>query len=77
MWELTAVVELDEKGRVLIPAEIRKRFHSTRFKVSTDGRVVELEPLATLDELRGKFRHIIKSEWEELEEGGEEFVTKR
>ena len=74
---MSAVVELDEKGRVLIPAEIRRRIKSRRFKVSTRGGVVELEPLATLAELKGKYRHLIKSDWEALEEKSEDLVWKR
>jgi bifunctional DNA-binding transcriptional regulator/antitoxin component of YhaV-PrlF toxin-antitoxin module len=77
MWDMSAIVELDEKGRVLIPAEIRNKIRSRRFKVSTRGKVVELEPLPSLDQLRGKYRDLIKEGWEELEEAGEEFVTRR
>ena len=72
-----SIVELDDKGRVLIPAEIRRKVRSRRFKVSARGDVVELEPLPSLDQLRGKYRDLIKEEWDELEEAGEEFVLKR
>ncbi len=74
---MNAIVEVDDKGRVLIPAEIRKRFRSRRFKVSARGNVVELEPLAAVEQLRGKYRHLIKSEWNELEEKAEEYVKRR
>ena len=74
---MSAIVDLDEKGRVLIPAEIRRKIRSRRFRVSTHGGVVELEPLATLEELKGKYRHRIKSEWDVLEEKSEELVWKR
>jgi bifunctional DNA-binding transcriptional regulator/antitoxin component of YhaV-PrlF toxin-antitoxin module len=74
---MSAIVELDEKGRLLIPAEIRRKIRGRRFKVSARGGVVELEPLEKVEELRGKFRHVIKHDWEELEEMGEEFVAKR
>lgn len=75
-WEMS-IVELDDKGRVLIPAEIRRKVRSRRFKVSARGDVVELEPLPSLDQLRGKYRDLIKEEWDELEEAGEDFVLKR
>jgi bifunctional DNA-binding transcriptional regulator/antitoxin component of YhaV-PrlF toxin-antitoxin module len=75
-WEMS-VVELDDKGRVLIPAEIRRRVKATRFKVSVRGNVVELEPLDRVESLRGKYRDVIRHDWEELEEMGEEYVTKR
>ncbi|MDG6988655.1 MAG: AbrB family transcriptional regulator [Nitrososphaerota archaeon] len=74
---MSAIVEFDDKGRVLIPAEIRRKIRGRRFKVSTRGDVVELEPLATLAELRGKYRHLIKSDWEALEEKSEALVWKR
>ncbi|MDE1854307.1 MAG: hypothetical protein KGI38_11260 [Thaumarchaeota archaeon] len=74
---MSAIVELDEKGRVLIPAEIRHKIRSRRFKVSTRGDIVELEPLTRLEELKGKYRHRIKSDWEVLEEKSEDLVWKR
>ncbi|MDG7012468.1 MAG: hypothetical protein JRN17_05200 [Nitrososphaerota archaeon] len=74
---MSAVVELDEKGRVLIPAEIRHKLTSRRLKVSMRGDVVELEPLPGLKELKGKYRHRIRSDWEALEEMSEDLVWKR
>lgn len=74
---MDSIVELDDKGRVLIPAEIRRAVGSRRFKITARGRVVELEPLATLDEVKGKYRRRIKSDWDALEEKGEELVWKR
>ena len=74
---MSAIVELDEKGRVLIPAEIRRKIRSRRFRVSTRGDIVELQPLATLEEIKGKYRHRIKSDWEVLEEKSEDLVWKR
>ena len=77
MWELSAVVELDDKGRILIPAEIRRKIGGRRFKVTAHGNKVELEPLEGLEELRGKYRHRIKSDWDTLEEKSEDLVWKR
>jgi len=74
---MAAIVELDDKGRILIPAGIRRRVRSRRFKVTTSGGRVQLEPLVEVTELRGKYRARIKAEWVELEEKGEEYVTKR
>lgn len=71
---MSAVVESDEKGRILLPIELRRKFKAKRFKVTTDGRYIELQPIAGIEGLRGKYRNAIKSEWEELEEKGEEFV---
>jgi DNA-binding transcriptional regulator/RsmH inhibitor MraZ len=74
---MTAIVEADSKGRVLIPAEMRKQLQSNRFVVTKRGRRLELEPLPKAEELRGKYRKLIKADWEELEEQGEEFVSKQ
>ncbi len=73
---MSVVIEADEKGRILLPAEIRRRFKTRRFKVTPKGNRVELEPLKGVAELKGKYRHLIKSEWEELEERAEELVSK-
>ena len=75
MWGMEAVVEADGKGRILIPAEIRRRYGSNRFKVTVKEGHMELEPLVEAGELRGKYRNLIKSEWSELEERGEDFVA--
>lgn len=71
---LSAIVEVDEKGRILIPAEVRKHLHSKRFKVTTSRDRIELEPLPAPEDLRGKYRKVIRREWEELEEMGEKYV---
>lgn len=74
--DMAAVVEADEKGRILLPVEMRRKFRAKRFKVTAKKGRLELEPLAGVEELRGKYRHIIKSEWDELEENAEELVSK-
>lgn len=72
---MSVVVEADEKGRVLLPIEVRRKLKSRRFRIILkDGRL-ELEPLPNAKELKGKYRNIIRSEWEELEERAEEFVS--
>jgi len=40
---MSAVVEADEKGRILIPAEVRRRYGSNRFKVTVKDDHMELE----------------------------------
>jgi bifunctional DNA-binding transcriptional regulator/antitoxin component of YhaV-PrlF toxin-antitoxin module len=72
---MSAVVEADEKGRILLPIEMRRKFGTRRFKVSAKGDHLELEPLATVEELKGKYRSLIRSEWEELEEKSERLVS--
>lgn len=65
---------MDEKGRILLPLELRKRMHVRRFQVTVKGNKIELEPIQGLAELKGKYRDLIGSEWEELEEKGEDLV---
>ena len=74
---MSVVVEADEKGRILIPAEMRRRAGSRRFKVVAVEDHLELHPLPSAQSVKGKYKGIIKREWEELEEKAEEFVTKR
>ncbi|MBI3859138.1 MAG: AbrB family transcriptional regulator [Thaumarchaeota archaeon] len=72
---MNAVVEVDEKGRILLPLELRKKLKSKRFKVKADDHGVKLEPIADFRSLRGKYRDSISSDWEELEEKGEQLVS--
>jgi bifunctional DNA-binding transcriptional regulator/antitoxin component of YhaV-PrlF toxin-antitoxin module len=73
---MNAIVEADEKGRILLPIELRRKFNSKRFEVTTKAEEIILKPVAGIEELKGKYRTIIKSDWEELEERGEDFVEK-
>ena len=72
---MSAIVEADEKGRILLPIEMRRKLKSRRFKVTAKGVKIELESIADVLELKGKYREVIASEWEELEEKGEELVS--
>jgi bifunctional DNA-binding transcriptional regulator/antitoxin component of YhaV-PrlF toxin-antitoxin module len=69
------VVELDQKGRALLPASLRRKLGAKRFEVRlVDGRI-ELVPLQTLKSLKGKYRNRLKTPWPELEEKAERFVS--
>lgn len=72
---MTAVIEADKKGRILLPREFRRRMKSKRFKVIAVGDKIELQAIKSASELRGKYKNLIKLEWEELEEKGEDFVA--
>jgi hypothetical protein len=72
---MSAVVEADEEGRILLPLEMRRRLRANRFKTTEKGDHLELQPLARVEELRGKYRQVIRSECEELEDKAEEFVS--
>lgn len=73
---MSIVVEVDERGRILIPSEIRHRFKVRRYKMTPKKDRLELEPLEDVDDLYLKFARKIKSDWETLEEKSEEFVSK-
>ena len=73
-WEMSAIVEADEKGRILLPIEVRRKFRARRYKVTAREDRIEIQPLVGVKELKGKYRDIITGEWDELEEKGAEFV---
>jgi bifunctional DNA-binding transcriptional regulator/antitoxin component of YhaV-PrlF toxin-antitoxin module len=73
-WAILTVVELDEKGRALLPAGLRKKLGARRFQVKlVEGRI-ELVPIQDLKALRGKYRDRIRTSWVKLEEKAEKFV---
>ena len=69
------VVTLGSKGRLTLPAEVRSKIKATRFLVVFEGNSIRLIPLPDPLELKGS----VKIPWsiEELEEAGEEFVSRR
>ncbi len=73
---MSIVVEADKRGRILIPSEIRRKFKTRRYKMTPKKDRLELEPLEDVDTLYLKFAQKISSDWETLEEKGEEFVSK-
>jgi len=68
------VVELDEKGRALLPASVRRKVKSRRFQVKLRGERIELLPIESLKTLKGKYKGRLKTSWEILEEKAERFV---
>jgi DNA-binding transcriptional regulator/RsmH inhibitor MraZ len=74
---MAAVIEADKKGRILLPREFRRRNKSKRFKMTILGDKIELQAIKSPSELRGKYKNLIKSEWEDLEAKGEDFVNDR
>ena len=64
----TATVELDEKGRVHIPASVRRELKARRFKLSLDKGRILMEPVERAEVVRGKYKGLLKVNMEELEE---------
>lgn len=76
-WVTLTVVELDRKGRTLLPASVRKKVASRRFEVKVSKGRIELIPLEGVGSLKGKYAASVKSSWRELEEKAEVFVNQR
>lgn len=68
------VIELDKKGRALLPAAIRKKLDTRRFEARLVGGHIELIPLEDLKSLKGKYRNRLRTPWTKLEEMSERFV---
>ena len=71
------VVELDRKGRALLPASVRKKVGSRRFEVKVSKGRIEFIPLEGVKSLRGKYATSVRSSWQELEDKAEILVIKR
>ena len=69
------VVTLSSRGRLTFPAEVRARIKATKFLVVFEGNSIRLIPLPDPLKLKGSLE--IPWSIEELEEAGEEFVSKR
>ncbi len=77
--EEVAVVEMDDRGRVLIPSPIRRRLKSRVFtlRLLSEGALL-LRPIGEeVEEMGGKYRGVIKTQsFEELEEAQEELLRR-
>lgn len=71
-----SIVRMDDKGRILIPKELRKKSKNRIFiaKLDEDGAII-LEPVdKRVEELGGKYRDLIRKKMEEVEEAEEELL---
>ncbi|KXB02463.1 hypothetical protein AKJ44_00290 [candidate division MSBL1 archaeon SCGC-AAA261F17] len=67
-------VTLDSRGRLLLPAEIRRELGTQRFILKKKGGKLELEPLPAPESVKSKHKKLIKVSLEELEETQEKFI---
>ncbi len=77
-WEelaKTMTVEVDAKGRVHIPAAVRRELKARRFKLSLEKGRILMEPVKAPETVRGKYKGLVKVSLEALEEAQERFVT--
>ncbi|MGY0287337.1 MAG: AbrB/MazE/SpoVT family DNA-binding domain-containing protein [Candidatus Methanodesulfokora washburnensis] len=73
-----SIVRMDDKGRILIPKELRKKNKNRIFiaKIDEDGAII-LEPVdKRVEELGGKYRDLIRKKMKEIEEAEEELLRK-
>ena len=73
------VVSMDDRGRILIPKDIRRRIKAKLFTIElTDNNSIVLKPIVSeVFELAGKFKGLLKyRSIEELEEKQEEYVKR-
>jgi len=74
------IVSMDDHGRILIPANIRKKIKVKVFSLELrdDGSTLLKPPVNEVLELAGKFKRLLKyNELEELEEVQEKYLLKR
>ncbi len=73
------VVSMDDRGRILVPKDIRRRVKARIFTIelTSDGSIV-LKPVANeVLELAGKFKGLLKyRSIEDLEEKQEEYLKR-
>lgn len=69
-------VELDRKGRVIIPSQVRKKVRARRFELSVvgDSKIV-MESLQSPEMVRGKYKGLFKGKSiAQVEEDQERFI---
>ena len=68
-------VAIDDRGRLTLPSDIRKKIQSRKFIAYYDEKIIKLVPIPEPEEVKGSLN--IPWTIEELEEGGEDHVLKR
>ena len=68
-------MEVDAKGRVQIPAAVRRELKVRRFKLSLEKGVILMEPVKSPEAVSGKYKGLVKVSFEALEEAQERLVT--
>jgi len=64
------LVEVDKKGRVLLPSQIRKRMPSRKFELRIENNSIIMESLPDPESIRGKYKGLLKGKsiWQVEEE---------
>jgi bifunctional DNA-binding transcriptional regulator/antitoxin component of YhaV-PrlF toxin-antitoxin module len=66
-------VKLDRKGRVLIPADIRRELKARRFRMKVSHGKIILEPVIKAESVKGKYKGLLRVSMK-LEEQQERFI---
>ena len=70
-------VEIDNKGRVLLPSEVRKKMKARRFELRVDKNSIIMECLPDPESVRGKYKDLLKGKsMSEIEEDQERLISK-
>ncbi len=52
---MEATITMDERGRIVLPMRVRKRFKTSRFGLKLSENKIELVPVKSLESLFGTF----------------------
>jgi AbrB family looped-hinge helix DNA binding protein len=70
-------VEIDTKGRVLIPSSVRRKIGSKRFEIRLEDNTIVLEGLPDPESVRGKYKGLLGGKSiSTIEEEQEVFLSK-
>jgi len=72
---METVVEMDVKGRIVIPSDLRRRMKTKRMIVREADDHLELIPLPDPRSLKGKYR--LEGRMDEIEELQEQKISER
>jgi DNA-binding transcriptional regulator/RsmH inhibitor MraZ len=68
-------VEMDERGRVHLPADVRRELKTRRFTLSLEKGRILMEPVKAPVQVKGKYKGLIKVSMEQLEEAQGQFIS--
>lgn len=68
-------VEVDEKGRLRLPASLRRELNTQRFTLRVQNGRLVLEPVKHPSKVRGKYKGLLRVDLEELERTQERLVS--
>lgn len=70
-------VQVDRKGRVLLPSEVRRKVGVKRFQLRVEDGSIIMEGLPDPESVRGKYKGLLKGKsLSQIEEDQEEFVSR-